>query len=104
MGPSEGAMSSKNPRPKKGAQTSRSGQAGKERTKITMAVVPNAQRPRAAGFVPSFSGPAIRGDAENGVDYICPTCGRTLLENIAPMSMQVSVTCFDCKTTSIPPI
>ncbi|MFL5615165.1 MAG: hypothetical protein ACJ796_15975 [Gemmatimonadaceae bacterium] len=43
-------------------------------------------------------------DAMEGIDYFCPKCERTLLENIEMGTIQLAVKCFDCQTVSMPPV
>jgi hypothetical protein len=74
-----------------------------QRPRIPMVAV--RPRLRLATIVMSASGPAVRTeDALEGIDYACPKCGRTLLENIEIGTIQLAVKCFDCQTVSMPPV
>lgn len=73
------------------------------RPRIPMVPVP--ARLRLATILMSASAPTIRTeDAIEGIDYLCPTCERTLLENIEMGTIQLAVKCFDCQTVSMPPV
>jgi len=68
-----------------------------------MVAVPN--KLRLATILMSASAPAVRTeDAIEGIDYLCPHCQRTLLENIEIGTIQLAVKCFDCHTVSMPPV
>ena len=74
-----------------------------ERPRIPIVSVPT--RLRLATIQMSTSGPAVRTeDAIEGIDYLCPNCERTLLENIEIGTIQLAVKCFDCQTVSMPPV
>ena len=74
-----------------------------ERPRIPMVPVP--ARLRLATMEMSSSGPVVRtDDAIEGIDYLCPTCNRTLLQNIEFGTVQLAVKCFDCQTVAMPPV
>ena len=73
------------------------------RPRVPMVPVPSGLR--LATILMSASAPTIRTeDAMEGIDYFCPKCGRTLLENIEMGTIQLAVKCFDCQTVSMPPV
>ena len=68
-------------------------------------MVPVPSRLRLATMQMRTSGPAVSTqDAIEGIDYLCPKCGRTLLENVEIGTIQLAVRCFDCQTVSMPPV
>ena len=74
-----------------------------ERPKVPMVRVP--AKVKMATIRTAASGPVVRTeDATDGIDYFCPSCGRTLLENIEIGTIQLAVKCFDCQTVSMPPV
>jgi hypothetical protein len=62
-------------------------------------------RVRLATIVMSTSAPAVRTeDAVEGIDYLCPACECTLLENVEIGTIRLAVKCFGCKKVWMPPV
>jgi hypothetical protein len=53
----------------------------------------------AATLLPDHPGPVLRGEAEDGIDYVCGKCGATIAERvIANQFFEFGVVCGHCST------
>jgi hypothetical protein len=51
----------------------------------------------AATVLPEHDGPVFRGDADDGIDYVCGSCGALIAECVANQFFQFGVVCVRCK-------